>query len=128
MLDIQTAIDTINKVNSRHSAILISTFDFSSLFINIPHHKLKSVIEELVNFCFNGRNEKCIGIFGYGATWTNNQQKYRLSNNKKYRFSFNKISLKLAITYWTIVNKPCVLYAFVSYLESLGYSTQMLLW
>lgn len=82
MLDIQTAIDTINKVNSRHSAILISTFDFSSLFINIPHHKLKSVIEELINFCFNGRNEKCIGIFGYGATWTNNQQKYRLSFNK----------------------------------------------
>ena len=88
---IQTAIDTINKVNSRNSAILISTFDFSSLYINIPHHKLKSMIEELINVCFNGRNEICIG---FGATWTNNQQKYRLSNNRKCRFSFNEISLK----------------------------------
>ena len=102
MLDIQIAIDTINKVNSRNSAILISTFDFSSLFINIPHHKLKSVIEELINFCFNGRNEKCIRIFGYGATWTNNQQKYRLSNNKKYRFSFNNGQLLIYLAYYML--------------------------
>ena len=85
---VQTAIDTINKVNSKNSAILISAFDFSSLYINIPHSKLKSMIEGLINFCFNGRNEICIG---YGATWKHNQQKYRLSNNRKCRFSF-KIS------------------------------------
>ena len=36
--------------------------------------------------------------------------------------------LKSAITYQTIVNVPCVLCAFVNYLEFLWCSTQMLLW
>ena len=29
-------------------------FDFSTLYKNIPHQKLKSVTGELINFCFNG--------------------------------------------------------------------------
>ena len=44
----------------------------------------------LINFCLNGWDKDFIGITKYGSIWTNNQQ--------KYRFSFNKKSFKLAIS------------------------------
>ena len=34
---------------------------------------------DLIDFCFNGGNNKSIGITGYNTIWTNNQQKYRCS-------------------------------------------------
>ena len=70
--------------------ILISTFNFSALYRNIPHHELKSVTGEFINFCNVGGKES-IGITKYGAIWTNSQEKYRLC--------FNKKSLKLTINY-----------------------------
>ena len=49
------------------------------------------MLEELINFCFNDGDKEFIGITRYGAIYTNNQQKYRLS--------FNQTSLKSAINY-----------------------------
>ena len=66
----------------------ISMFDLSSLYTNIPHHQLKSVMGQLINFCFNGGDEEFIGTTRYCA---NSQQKHRLS--------FNKSSSKLAFNY-----------------------------
>ena len=70
-------------------------FDFSTMYTNILHPKLKSVMGELINFYFPGADEELFGITRYGTIWTNNQQKYKLS--------FNKTSLKLALTYKVIV-------------------------
>ena len=53
----QAIIDIMCKLNSRIKAISISMFDLSNLntsIINIQHHKLKSVMVELINFCFKG--------------------------------------------------------------------------
>ena len=36
-------------------------FDFSTLYKNIPHHKLKSMTGELINLCFNGGVKGFIG-------------------------------------------------------------------
>ena len=47
------------------------------------------MIGVLINFCFNGWGKGFIGTTRYGAIWTNNQEKYRMS--------FDKTSLKLAI-------------------------------
>ena len=52
----ETVIDPINKVNSRNKAISIFVFDFSNLYTNIPHHKLKSVMGELINFLIINKN------------------------------------------------------------------------
>ena len=41
-------IDAINKISSGNKASLISTFDFSALYANIPHYKLKSAMRELL--------------------------------------------------------------------------------
>ena len=38
--------------------LAISIFDFAILYMNISHHKLKSVMEELVNPCVKGRYKK----------------------------------------------------------------------
>ena len=84
-------LETINKINSRDKAFPISTFDFSTLYANIPCHKLKFLLRELIKFCLNGREKEFIGISKHDAIWTNNQQ--------KYRFSVDKTSLKLAIDY-----------------------------
>ena len=59
-------------------------FDYPTLYMNIPHRKLKSVTREFINFCFNGGG-KFIGVTRCGAIWTNSQQKkYSLSFNKKH--------------------------------------------
>ena len=52
-------------------------FDYSTLYMNVPHHKLKSVIGEFINFCFNGGDKEFIGITRGCAIWTNSQQKDR---------------------------------------------------
>ena len=48
-------------------------------------------MEELINFCFNDGDREFIVITRYGSIWA--------SNHGKYRLSFNKTSLKLAINY-----------------------------
>ena len=74
-----------------------STFDFSTLYTNIAHHKLKSLMRELIKFCFNGDVKEFIGITRYGAIWITSWEKYELS--------FNKTSLKLAISY--LIDNSC---------------------
>ena len=87
----QPVIEAIKKLNGRSKANSISTFDFSTLYTNIPHAKLKNVLRELINFCFKGGDKKYIAITKFGATWTNNKHKYNVT--------FDKPSLKLAINY-----------------------------
>ena len=54
-------------------------------------HKLKSLMLELIIFCFYGGDKEFIVIIENGATCNNDQRKYRLS--------FNKTSLNVAINY-----------------------------
>ena len=60
-------MNTVNKLNSRNKTISISMFNFSILYANIPHDKLKSVMRELINFCFDGGEKEFIGITRYDA-------------------------------------------------------------
>ena len=48
-------------------------FDFSAVSANVPHRILKSVMGELINFCFNGTDKEFSGIAKYSAPWTSNQ-------------------------------------------------------
>ena len=53
-----TDVDTI----SRNKATSTYTFDFSTLYTNIPHPKLKSGMGELGNFSFKEGDKELIGI------------------------------------------------------------------
>ena len=80
----QYFIDAINKWNSRNKFISISTFDSSTLYTNIQHHKLKSVIGELVSFCFNGGDKKSLGSLDIGTFGTNSQDNQLLTKQSLF--------------------------------------------
>lgn len=46
-----------------------------NIYTHASHQKLKSVMVELINFCFSDGDKEFIGIAKYGAIWTNKQQK-----------------------------------------------------
>ena len=62
-------ITALKKLNSRNRALRVSTFDFSTLYTNIPHAELKNVLYELADFCFNGYKESKIVFHNNGAQW-----------------------------------------------------------
>ena len=70
------------ELNSRGKTILISKFDLSTVYNIIPHQKIKSVMGELINFCFDGDDKEFIGITRYGVIWSDGREKYRLLFNK----------------------------------------------
>ena len=84
-------INSINSLNKRNKASSVSTFDFSTLYTNIPHDKLLSVLNELVEFCFKGSGRDFITVDNYCARWTNEP--------KDNKMVFSKSSIKKCIKY-----------------------------
>ena len=76
-------LGSIRKLNKGHRAKRVSTFDFSTLYTNIPHNKLIAVLNELIDFCFQGREDKLIAITKYGAKWVADKSKYELLFDKE---------------------------------------------
>ena len=78
-------LENIDKINKRGNAKIISTFDFSSLYTNIPHDKLLTVLNEIVDFAFNGGTSKYVSVTKGGAhfvKYTNNSKQYYYNKNK----------------------------------------------
>lgn len=71
-------LGNIRKLNKSCRAKRVSTFDFSTLYTNIPHKKLIDVLNELIEFCFKGREDKHIAVTKYGAKWVTDTSKYDL--------------------------------------------------
>lgn len=53
-------IDASKKLNSRNKALPIATYDFSTLYTNIPNKALKNVKIELVSFWFKGGGKNLV--------------------------------------------------------------------
>ena len=53
----QPVIERLTALNRRGKAKCISTFDFSTLYTKIPHKKLLFVLNEITDFCFNGKKD-----------------------------------------------------------------------
>ena len=87
----EKVIESINKLNKRNSAKSISTYDFSTLYTKIPHQKLLEVLNELVDFCFQGGTHEKVSINKSNARW--------VSKNNKSKLSFNKDVIKDGIKY-----------------------------
>ena len=82
---------SIKKLNTRNQAFSISTFDFSTLYTKIPHNKLIKVLHSLIDFCFDGGENKYIGINKYGAKW--------IKDAERYKSYFDKQGIKNAVSY-----------------------------
>ena len=74
----QTDINAIKNLKNRNKAFSIATYNFSNIYANITHNTLKNVMKELINFCFDGRKKQFISITKFGATWTDNKNKFKL--------------------------------------------------
>ena len=76
-------VKAIKSLNSRRNAISISTFDdFSTLYTTIPHDKLITVKDELIDFCFRGcRDSKIVITYTvrFGKSTLPSRQKTPLS-------------------------------------------------
>ena len=71
--DSQTVTDAINKPKVRNKALSIITYDFSSLYTNMQYNKLKSVMRELISFCFKGGRKHYIDVTNFSGTWTDDK-------------------------------------------------------
>ena len=84
-------INALNEINKKGTAKDISTFDFSTLYTNIPHDKLLERLDRLVDFAFKGGDKNYINIswkgYAYWGKKTNSSQ------------GFSQNSLKNAINY-----------------------------
>jgi hypothetical protein len=88
-------IKVIKQLNKRKSARSISMFDFSTLYTKIPHDKLKHVMGEIVNFCFNGCKGRNIVVNDRQAVWEGEE----VSNKNKKLPSFTHESINMAINF-----------------------------
>ena len=84
-------IDSINRINAKRKAKSISTFDFSTLYTKIPHNKLIKVMNEMVDFCFQGDSHKVLAVSKSGCRW--------VYSSPKGSTIFSKKTTKLAIKY-----------------------------
>ena len=79
----EAVINSLRKVSKSRRAKRISTFDFSTLYTNIPHNKLINVLNELIDFCFKGWENKHIAVTKYGAKWVTDVTKHDLVFSKE---------------------------------------------
>ena len=84
-------INAMNNLNKRKKANSVSTFDFSTLYTKLPHDKLLMVLHKLIDFCFDGGENKYIVVKSYGARW--------VKEYKNDQICYNKQKIKDAVTY-----------------------------
>ena len=76
----------LDQISSKRNAKTISSFDFSTLYTNIPHSKLFAELSDIARFIFKGGTRSTISIDKVGiAHWT------RYANNSHVKYDLDKI-------------------------------------
>ena len=89
VLNNKPVIDAIDKINTIKNLHSVSTFDFSTLYTDTKHKKLKFVLRESVNLYFKGGSGNYIAVRNFWARC--------FDDKKNYNILFDKGNLKLAI-------------------------------
>ena len=85
-------LNAVTRSVTRRSAKCISSFDFSTLYTQIPHDKLIDVLHKIINFAFKGGTRNKLAITKSGsAYWSNNLD--------FHRYTFTKESITCAVSY-----------------------------
>ena len=83
-------LNTLDKINLKNKAKTLSSFDFSTLYTNIPHVKLFKELSEIIKFIFKGGRNSTISVGKHGkACWSRNSYKAnydidKITNAVKY--------------------------------------------
>ena len=83
--------DAMNGLNKQKKETSVLTFGFSTLYTKLPHNKLLTIVNSLIDFCFDGGERKNITVNNYGAHW--------VKNLKDNVICLNKQQIKDAIAY-----------------------------
>ena len=82
-------IDKLNNINNRNNAKSITTYDFSTLYTNIPHADLIMKLEKIIDIAFEGGKSRYIRVNDNRAYWCN------YNSNKNTRKSRNGVHAPL---------------------------------
>ena len=67
----QPVMSSLNRINTKHNAKTLSSFDFSTLYTKIPHSKLLEELSAIIKFIFKGGTRNTISINRHGvANWS----------------------------------------------------------
>lgn len=69
----------IAKLNHKKRCDNIRTYDFSTLYTNIPHKQLKAKLAWVVSTAFKSSKRSFISVYKHGARWVNSPNKNTLS-------------------------------------------------
>ena len=84
-----------SRFNIKLSCRNIRTYDFSTLYTNIPHSSLKKTFTEIINIAFKTSKRRFISVYSRNAKWT--------SKPRRKTISFNKYQL-IRLVHWLIDN------------------------
>ena len=89
--DNKPVIEALEKISKRGKARSINTFDFSTLYTNIPHDKLLYVLNNIIDFCFNGGEHQFLKVSSFCTQW--------VKEKPTSGVYFDRDSLKNAVKY-----------------------------
>ena len=69
----------VADLNRKKKVSSIRTYDFSTLYTNIPHKQLKSRLAQVIKKAFDVSNNSFISIYKNDARWTNSPRKKTLA-------------------------------------------------
>ena len=104
----------LNEINRVKGAKDISTYDFSTLYTKLPHADLINVLNEIVEFVFDGKNfrsekkKRFLTITDYSCYWS----------NKKQRNSFTKENIKELVSH--LITKCFFQFGNLTFLQKIG--------
>ena len=98
-------LEKLEVINTRKRAKCISAYDFSTLYTALPHDDLIRVLNEIVDFVFEGGNKQYIGFSSTKAFWL----KKRKGKNYFSKSSLKRILKHLIVdSYFQVGNKLLV--------------------
>ena len=72
-------ISQIKEINEKSGAKNICTYDFSTLYTNIPHEKLKVALKNVINKTFAATDKKFITVYNRRANFTATKSQNKVS-------------------------------------------------
>ena len=78
----QEVLKIIKKINENRHAKSVNTYDFSTLYTNIPHNSLKEALSIIIEKCFANSKMKYITLNNCEAYWSKNQSTNLFSLSK----------------------------------------------
>jgi len=65
----------IKKSNEQKNVENIATYDFSTLYTNIPHDKLKTRMADVISKAYEGSGKTYISVYSTSASFVNKHKK-----------------------------------------------------